>query len=73
MSENDASALVISGSGHFRASDGRYCLITEHAHSTEHGEFPDGFKIEFEDGEAYTVDGAQTVLAYIEHLGLTKV
>lgn len=65
--------LIVSGQNHFRARDGRYCIVTEHPHETEEGEFPDGYKIEFEDGEAYTVDGATTVLAYVEHLGLEKV
>lgn len=68
-----APKLIISGKNHFRARDGRFCIIEEHPHETENGDFPDGFKIEFDDGETYTVDGASTVLAYIEHLGLTKV
>lgn len=68
-----ASKITVARAGHFIAADGRLCTIVAHAHSTEHGDFPDGWKIEFDDGEAYTVDGAQTVLAYVEHLGLKKL
>lgn len=59
--------------GFYQAKAGQVVEITEHPHETPNGEFPDGFKLEFDDGQIITVDGEQTVTDYIAHLGLIRL
>lgn len=71
MSEREVE--IAQAGSVFLDRQGQLVTITPFPHSTDNGDYPDGYKLEFADGSNLTVDGPQTVLDYIDHLALTKL